>query len=78
MYNINFYERIKTLRKEAKLTQDELARELEKRGCGATGKYAISKYENNKRLPDVRSLVEISEFFNVSVDYMLGIEEKRR
>ena len=78
MDNINFCERIKILRQEARLTQDELAKELEKRGCGATGKYAISKYENDKRLPDVKSLVAISEFFNVSVDYLLGIENKRR
>ena len=78
MHSINFHKRIKSLRQAGRLTQDDLAKELEKRGCGATGKYAISKYENNKRLPDVKSLVVISEFFNVSVDYMLGLEEKKR
>ena len=77
MCNIIFHERLRFLRRQSKLTQDELARELEARGCGATGKYAISRYENNNRLPDVKSLVAIAQFFNVSIDYMLGVQENK-
>ena len=78
MYNINFHERLKNLRLQSGLTQDELAKKLHACGCAATGKFAISRYENNQRLPDVRSLAVIAGFFNVSVDYMLRIEEKKR
>lgn len=71
----NFGARLKKLRQENFLTQDELARELEKLGCNTTTKCAISQYENNKRLPEAKTLVNIAKFFNVSIDYLLGNED---
>lgn len=34
-------------------------------------KSAISQYENNKRIPDIQVLINISDFFDVSLDYLL-------
>lgn len=70
----SFGMRLKSLRQKNFITQDELAMQLEQLGCNATSKCAISQYENNKRLPDIRTLSMIAEFFNVSVDYLLGNE----
>lgn len=72
---INFSTRLKHLRQENFLTQDELASQLEKLGCNATSKCAISQYENNKRLPEVKAIAIIAKLFNVSVDYLLGNDD---
>ena len=70
----NFGEKLKSLRQEHRLTQDELARELEKAGCSAGTKSAISQYENNKRYPEVKALAIIAKYFDVSADYLLGLD----
>lgn len=58
--------RLKKLRLQKKLTQEELAEKL-----GITrGTYA--HYEINKRQPDYETLQKLADFFNVSVDYLLG------
>lgn len=63
-------ERIKKLRKEKGLTQKELANELN------VSRPTITCYETGKRTPDKERLLEIANFFNVSVDYLLGNEEE--
>ncbi len=68
----SFGARLKNLRRQNYLTQDELAGQLEEMGCSATSKCAISQYENNKRLPDIKALTIIAKLFAVSVDYLLG------
>jgi len=70
----SFGERLKYLRQQKYITQDELAVELEKLGCSATTKSAISQYENNKRLPETKALVIISKYFNVSSDFLLCLD----
>ena len=40
---------------------------------------ALSYYENSKRSPDLEMLVKMSEYFNVSIDYLItGKEFARR
>lgn len=34
----------------------------------------ISKWENGKLEPDCDTIVEIAKYFNVSTDYLLGLE----
>lgn len=36
---------------------------------------ALSYYENGKRSPDVEMLVKLSQYFNVSVDYLITGKE---
>ncbi|OQB14694.1 MAG: HTH-type transcriptional regulator Xre [Firmicutes bacterium ADurb.Bin193] len=72
---VSFGTRLRALRRENFLTQDELAKELEKLGCFATTKCAISQYENGKRFPDVKALRIIADFFKVSTDYILGNDD---
>jgi len=60
-------ERLKEVRKGRKITQDEVAQML------GTKKSAISLYENNKIEPGDKSKVIVAKYFNVSLDYLLGI-----
>lgn len=66
-----FGNRMKTLRLELELSQTELAEKFSKT------KSAISSYESRGRFPDEDLLKEIATFFNVSVDYLLGVSEIR-
>lgn len=62
----NFGERLKRLRKERDVTQATLAEYL-----GVVSS-AVGKYETiENSYPSVEALIKISEFFNVSIDYLL-------
>lgn len=63
--------RIKQLREEKGLKQDELARQL------SISPSAIGMYETNKREPNNDLTIRIANFFNVSVDYLLGLTNIR-
>lgn len=58
--------RIKELREERELRQSDLAQ--------ATGidQRTISNYETGKTLPDAYALIQLADFFNVSIDYLVG------
>ena len=68
---MNFGNRLKTLRINKKLTQQQLADLL-----GLT-KSVISAYENGLRYPAYDVLIKISRIFKVSTDFLLGVEIKR-
>lgn len=63
---MNYGHRIARLRGARHLTQEELARKL-----GIT-RAALSHYENNRREPDYETIEAIAEYFQVSLDYILG------
>lgn len=67
---VNLNERIKSLRENAKLTQNQLATRI------GVSKSLISAYELGNRLPSYDNLIKIATFFKVSTDYLLGIEHK--
>ena len=71
MISNDFGERLKFLRKGRYITQEKFASELERLGCRVTNKSAVSQYENNKRIPDMKSLVTIADFFNVTTDFLI-------
>lgn len=58
------------LRKEKKLTQSDLAVVL------GISRQAYSNYEAGKRQPDNETMLKLAEYFNVSVDYLLGRDDK--
>ena len=66
---MTFADRLKEVRKDAGLTQTELAKEL---GV-STG--SVAMWETEKRNPDYEMLNKISEFFNKKIDYVLGFSE---
>lgn len=68
---VDFGNTLKTLRLKEKYTQAQLAQKL-----GLT-KSVISAYETGLRLPSYDILINIAKIFNVSTDYLLGIENKR-
>lgn len=39
---------------------------------------ALSYYENGKRSPDLEMLVELSRYFNESIDYLITGEEHKK
>ena len=59
-----FCDIIKNLRKEKSLSQQAIANYLQ------ITRQAYSNYENGKREPDYETLLKLSEFFDVSVDYL--------
>ena len=63
-------ERLLELRKDANLTQDELAAILK------INKHSISSYERNRSEPPDDIKIEIARHFGVSVDYLLGMTDR--
>lgn len=63
---ITLADRLKELRKANKLTQSELGNIL------GVGKTTISMYETGNSTPNDEIKMIISEYFNVSLDYLLG------
>ena len=59
-------ERLKLLRLEIKLTQKEIAEKL------GISQQAYAVWETGKRNPNQKTLNILSDFFNVSTDYLLG------
>ena len=60
-------ERIRALRKEKGLSQE--------RGQAASiglKKYAVYSYEKGRACPDMRGLIALADYFNVSMDYLAG------
>jgi transcriptional regulator with XRE-family HTH domain len=66
-----FGDRLKELRLQRKLSQQELAKYFN------TGKASICNYEKNIRLPDANTITQYAQYFGVTVDYMLGLTENK-
>jgi len=63
-------ERLKKLRKEKRITQEELGKKVN------VTKVSISGYENGNRNPDTETLQKLADFFDVTTDYLLGRTDK--
>ena len=62
----NFAERIRALRKEKGLSQEEVGSII------GLKKYAVYSYEKGRACPDMRGLIALADYFNVSMDYLAG------
>jgi len=69
--NKQFAETLKNLRVKKGLTQTQLAAKL------WLNKSIISAYENEQRMPSLDVLIKLSYEFNVSIEYLLGINKNR-
>lgn len=61
-------EKIYKLRKEMDISQEELAEKLD------VSRQSISKWESAMSIPDMNRIIQLSEFFGVSTDYLLKDE----
>ena len=68
--NNSFSLTLKELRQKNNLTQDQLADELNTRYHLNESKATISQFEHNKRIPDLDRLINIADYFQVSLDYL--------
>ena len=59
---------LKSHRRAIDLTQQQLADKLN------IDRTSISKYENNKQIPEIDVLRKIADFFNITVSTLLGEE----
>ena len=62
--------KITAMRNEKSLSQEQLAEKLN------VTRQTISNWENGKFYPDIDSLVNLSKFFNVSLDDLLSYDDK--
>lgn len=67
---MEFSERLKELRKQAGLTQVELAGKL------GIVQSSYADWERGKKKPTQENLVKIAQILNVSVDYLVGNSEE--
>lgn len=68
---LEFGTRLKELRKQLSLTQEQLAERLQ------VTKSIISAYESQTRFPSLDMLIKLSKTFNVTTDYLLGVNQKQ-
>ncbi|MCT9852884.1 helix-turn-helix transcriptional regulator [Priestia megaterium] len=61
----NFAERLRALRKEKNMSQKELGKIL------GLAESTVGMYEQGKRQPDFETLKKISDFFSVTIDYLV-------
>ena len=64
-------EKLYKLRKNSGLSQEQLAEQLN------VSRQAISKWESGTAVPESEKLITISNYFGVSVDYLLKDEEEQ-
>ena len=63
----NFAKSLKELRTEAGLTQAMLAEKI------GVSQRSVSNWENGARQPDYDTLIGLAKYFEVSIDYLLGV-----
>ena len=63
--------RLRDTREDFDLTQSQIAAELK------TTQQQYALYESGKRKLPIDKLIELSSFYGVSTDYLLGVSDKR-
>ena len=63
---------LKKLREDASISQKALADAI------GVSQQSVNKYENHNIEPDIETLIRIADFFETSVDYLIGHTSVRR
>lgn len=66
---LNFNERLKKLRREKDLTQEQLAEYM------GVSPQAVSRWETGATCPDISALPLLAQLFGITVDALLGVDE---
>lgn len=69
--------RMKQLRKERHLTQVVFIDDFNKKYGTYYSPQAVSMMELGQRLPGIKQLINFAQYFNVTLDYFLGISDIR-
>ena len=67
MVDNHLYKRLKDMREDHDLSQEAVAKILQ------TSQQQVSKWETGAQMMGVDKYVKLAEFYNVSVDYLLGL-----
>ena len=67
---MTFGEKLQAARKDAGLTQEQLAQKL------IVSRSAVAKWESDKGMPDVENLKAMAQLLDVSVDYLLAEDQR--
>lgn len=63
---MTFAEKLKSIRKQAGISQEQLAEKL------GVSRQAVTKWETDAGIPDIQNLIAISTLFDISIDEMLS------
>ena len=66
------FKRIKNLREDYDFTQDYVAKYLK------VNRVVYNRYENGIREIPISILIKLSKLYNVSIDYMVGLTNKKK
>jgi|JMBW01.1.fsa_nt_gb transcriptional regulator with XRE-family HTH domain len=66
---MQFADILKHLREEREISREELAQAID------VSYWTIAKYESRARMPDIPTLIKLSNALNVTVDYLIGRAE---
>lgn len=64
-----FIERLKELRTEKGLSQAQLSKDID------FSQSAIAYWETGERTPNAQAIIALAQYFGVSADYLLGLED---
>lgn len=68
-----YYERMRELREDNDLKQKDMAKILE-----LTNQQAYQRYESGKVLMPITLLIKLAQYFNISLDYLVGLSDDKR
>lgn len=74
---MTFGKRLKTLRKEQSLTQEQLVNTVNKNFGFRINKGMISKWENDKEDASMSYIIALAKYFDVSLDYLLALSNEK-
>lgn len=69
---MSFAEKLKTIRKQAGMSQEKLAEKL------GVSRQAVTKWETDMGIPDIENIIAISTLFGISIDELLGKENAEK
>lgn len=69
---MEFAEKLKSIRKQAGMSQEKLAEKL------GVSRQAVTKWETDAGIPDIGNLRAISDLFHISIDELLGKDKEER
>ena len=64
---MNYYERLKSVREDHDLTQEDIASLLK------TTRQQVSNWENGTQMMGVDKYINLAQYYNISADYLLGL-----